>query len=54
MFKKKKLYKIVYRVLNTYTTIIEAKDEFQEIRKFHRMTRDGYTPSIISFEEIKV
>ena len=27
MFKKKKLYKIVYELYATYTTIIEAKDE---------------------------
>lgn len=50
-FKKKKLYKIVYRQLNTYTTIIEARDECQALKKFRRMTQYGITPSIISFEE---
>lgn len=52
LFGKKRMYKIVYTRLNTYTTIIEARNEFQAIKKFHRMTRDsGITPSIISFEE---
>jgi len=52
--KRKKMYKIVYRQLNTYTTIIEARDEFQALKKFHRMTQYGITPSIISFEEYKL
>ena len=56
MFKKKKLYKITYRVLNTYTTIISAKDEYQAINKLHRMIRRTYTypATIISFEEFNV
>ena len=50
MFKKKKLYKITYKMLCTYTTIIAAKDEFQALRKFYRMTINC-NASIISFEE---
>lgn len=52
--KRKKMYKIVYQQLNTYTTIIEARDEFQALKKFRRMTQYGITPSIISFEEYKL
>lgn len=54
MFKKKKLYKIVYEKLATYTTIISAKNEHQAIKKFHKMTKYGFTPTILSFEEYKV
>jgi hypothetical protein len=54
MFKKKKLYKIVYEQLTTYTAIISAKDEHQALNKFHKMTRYGIVPSIISFEEYKI
>lgn len=54
MFKKKKLYKIVYKLLATYTTIISAKDEHQAIEKFHKMTKHGIDPTILSFEEYKV
>lgn len=54
MFKKKKLYKIVYQLLNTYTTIIEAKDECQAIKKLRKMNRYGYQPKIISIEEYKL
>lgn len=54
-FGRKRMYKVVYRMLNTYTTIVEARNEFQAIRKFHKMTRDsGITPSIISFEEYRI
>ena len=54
MFKKKKLYKIVYKLLATYTTIISAKDEHQAIEKFYKMTKYGIDPTILSFEEYKV
>lgn len=56
MFRKKKLYKITYRVLNTRDTIISAKDEHQAIKKFHRMVRNTYEypATIISFEEYTV
>ena len=53
MFKKKKLYKIVYTMLCEYTVIIEAKDEFQAMRKFSRKMGDMMY-SIISFEEYKI
>lgn len=55
MFRKKRLYKIVYKLLVTYTTIIEAKDEFQALKKFKREVKDaGIRPTIILFEEIQV
>lgn len=55
MFKKKKLYKIVYQLFATYTTIIEAKDGYQAIKKFKREVKNkGVTPTIISFEEYKL
>lgn len=55
MFRKKKLYKIVYELFARYTTIIEAKDEYQAIKKFKKEVRNkGVTPTIISFEEYKV
>lgn len=53
MFKKRKLYEIVYKRLCEYSMIIEAKDEYQAIRKFNRMMCDNlYT--IISFKEYKI
>ena len=52
MFKKKKLYKIVYRLLGEHNTIIEAKDEFEAIEKFNE--KRGKEPhTIVSFEEYK-
>lgn len=48
----KKLYKIKYQRLNTYITIIEARDKFHAIKKFHKMTKHGVEPTIISFEEL--
>jgi hypothetical protein len=53
MFKKKKLYKIVYRILAEHSAIIEAKDEFQAIRKFNRKM-DGIVHEIVSFEEYRL
>ena len=50
----KKLYKIVYKRLNSYTMIIEARNECQALRKFYRKTKYGIEPSIISFEEYKL
>ena len=52
MFKKKKLYKIVYRMLSEYTDIIEAEDEFQALKKFHKKM-GSILYSIVSFEEYK-
>ena len=54
MFGKKRLYKIVYERLCKYTMLIEAKDEFQAVRKFYKKTKYGIEPSIISIEEYKV
>ena len=53
MFKKKKLYKIVYRMLAEHSIIIEAKDEFQAIRKFNRQM-NGIVHEIVSFKEYKL
>ena len=54
MFGKKKLYKIVYEKAYEYTMIIEAKNEYQALRKFYKRTKFGIEPSIISFEEYKL
>ena len=54
MFKKKKLYKIVYEMCHKYTAIIVAKDEIQAIRKFARKMNGIISYSIISFEEYKI
>ena len=55
MKKKKKLYKIVYQLLNTYTTIIEAKDEYQALKKFKKEVEySSAIPTIISFEEYSI
>ena len=55
MFRRKKLYRIVYELGAIYTTIVEAKDECQALKKFKREVRDsGIRPTIISFEEYKV
>ena len=54
MFVKKKLYKIVYKRLSSYTMIIEARNECQALKKFYRKTKYGVEPSIISFEEYKL
>lgn len=54
MFKKKKFYKIVYRVFATHTTIIKAKDESQALKKITNMLKKTYfsIPEIISIKEI--
>ena len=53
MFKKKKLYRIKYRLYATYVTIIEAKDDFQALKRFKReVKKTGIMPMIISFEEV--
>ena len=54
MFGKKKLYRIVYERLCEYTMIVEARNEYQALRKFYRKTKYGIEPSIISIEECKV
>ena len=54
MFGKKKLYRIVYERLCEYTMIVEARNEYQALRKFYRKTKFGIEPSIISFEEYKL
>lgn len=55
MFKKKKLYRIKYQLMAIYTTIIEAKNEFQALKKFKREVKNsGVRPTILSFEEIQV
>lgn len=55
MFQNKKLYKITYQLMATYTTIIEAKNEGQALKKFKKEVKwSGVRPSIISFEEYRV
>lgn len=55
MFKRKKLYKIVYELFARHTTIIEAEDEFQAFKKFKKEVRNvGIPPTIISFEELEI
>jgi hypothetical protein len=51
IFKRKRLFKIVYEKIGRYTTIIEARDEYHALRKFHRKMEYGIEPSIISIEE---
>jgi hypothetical protein len=41
----------VYEKIARYTTIIEARDEYHALRKFHRKMEYGIEPSIISIEE---
>ena len=50
LFKKKKLYKITYRIIATHSTIIEAVDEYQALRKFRRKQ----IGDVCSIEEYKV
>lgn len=50
MFRKKKLYKIVYQKVATYTVIIDARDECHAIKQFRNMMDDTLY-SIVSFEE---
>ena len=52
--KRKKLYKVEYKVNGwDRETIVEAKDEFQALRRFKRETHCCYRPdySIISIKE---
>ena len=53
MFRKKKLYKIKYHMMASYTILIEAVDECQAIRKFRRKMGDRLY-SIDSIEEYTV
>lgn len=56
MFRKKKLYKITYRlmgIVKPYTMFIDAKDEGHALRKFRRtMGWDRY--DMLGFEEYTV
>lgn len=54
MFKKKKLYKVTFRLLSTHTTIVDAKDECQAVSKVHRRNKTGVLCEIISVEEYNV
>lgn len=55
MFKRRKLYKIVYRRLSKYTMFIKARDESHALKKFYKKTDrdDGLTPSLVMIEEVK-
>jgi hypothetical protein len=51
LFKQKKLYKIQYRFINYHTTIVEAKDEHQALKKFRRLHSMTENYDIYSIEE---
>lgn len=53
MFRKEKLYEIVWKSLVIYTTLVAAKNEVQAIKKFYR-EHAILVPSIISFKEYKI
>jgi hypothetical protein len=50
MFGKKKLYKIKYKWISIDTTIIEAKDKYQALKKLKK--EFFVLPDIISIEEV--
>ena len=50
MFRKKKLYKITYQKMATYTVIIEAVNEFQAAKKFRKLMGNAMY-SVVSFDE---
>lgn len=50
MFGKKKLYKIKYKWISIDTTIIEAKDKYQALKKLKK--EFFVPPEIISIEEV--
>ena len=57
MFRKKKLYEIIYKThFLEYTTIIDAKNEIQAFRKFKREMKrnNNEVCRIISFKEYSV
>lgn len=54
LFKQKKLYKIQYRFIKNHTTIIEAKDEHQALKKFRRLYSMAEDYDIYSIEEYKL
>lgn len=54
MFRKKKLYKVTFRLLSTYSTIVAAKDECQAARKVYRMNKTGVLCEILSVEEYNI
>ena len=53
MFKKK-LYRIEYKILMPYTTLIAAKDAFKAIEKLEKEMKKKYSwlPTILSVEEV--
>ena len=50
MFGKKKLYRIKYRMLATYETIVSAYSPHQAIKKLNK--QHYYDINILSIEEI--
>lgn len=55
ILKKKKLYRITYQRLATYTTIIEAKDEVRALKKLRKQfSKYALIPQVLSIEEYKV
>ena len=51
--KEKDLYEVTYReLLREYTTIIEAKDRCQAVKKIHKMCTSYCPPEIISIRRV--
>lgn len=50
----KKLYRIEYKILMPYTTLIAAKDAFKAIEKLEKEIKKKYSwlPTILSIEEV--
>lgn len=53
MFKKK-LYRIEYKILMSYTTLITAKNAFKAIEKLEKQIKKRYSwlPTILFIEEV--
>jgi hypothetical protein len=50
MFGKKKLYKIKYRFLNIYETVVSARSPYQAIKKLNKQYYNNI--NMLSIEEI--
>lgn len=50
MFGKKKLYKIKYRFLNIYETVVSARNPHQAIKKLNKQYYNNI--NILSIEEM--
>lgn len=51
--KEKDLYKVIYREgFREYTTVIEAKDRYQAVKKIRKMSTHFVPPEIISIRRV--